>query len=165
MTPPGPDRCHRDRTGHFRTLPQTPVRGGLLCVTPPKTTSRASDKPILRFPERNDEDTFWTRADETKPASVKNKFKSEDMTRVRKHKEILWTEVAKNDPTSLVDRWFRDHIKAERWERIAGDLPEGGKCSPKHKWVLMTENAKSLTTCFQPVTRRRFGQRTRVPSS
>jgi hypothetical protein len=27
------------------------------------STSRASDKPILRFPERNDEDTFWTRVD------------------------------------------------------------------------------------------------------
>ncbi len=45
--------------------------------------SRASVKPILRFPERNDEDTFWTRTDETKPASTKNKFKSEDMARVR----------------------------------------------------------------------------------
>jgi hypothetical protein len=30
--------------------------------------SRASAKPILRLPERNDEDTTWTRADGTKPA-------------------------------------------------------------------------------------------------
>jgi hypothetical protein len=30
--------------------------------------SRASAKPILRLPERNDEDTAWTRADGTKPA-------------------------------------------------------------------------------------------------
>jgi hypothetical protein len=57
--------------------------------------SRASVKPILRFPERNDEDTFWTRADETNPGSVKNKFKSEDMARVRQRNEVLWTEVAK----------------------------------------------------------------------
>ncbi len=36
-------------------------------------------KPILRLPERNEEDTAWTRADGTKPASVKHKLKSEDM--------------------------------------------------------------------------------------
>ncbi len=30
--------------------------------------SRASAKPVLRLPERNDEDTAWTRADGTKPA-------------------------------------------------------------------------------------------------
>jgi hypothetical protein len=30
--------------------------------------SRASAKPILRLPERNDEDTAWTLADGTKPA-------------------------------------------------------------------------------------------------
>ncbi len=29
--------------------------------------SRVSAKPILRFPERNDEDTAWTRDDGTKP--------------------------------------------------------------------------------------------------
>ncbi len=45
--------------------------------------SRASTKPILRLPERNDKDTSWTHTDETKPVSVKNKFKSEDMARVR----------------------------------------------------------------------------------
>ncbi len=55
--------------------------------------TRASTKPILRFPERNDEDTFWTRTDETKPACVKNKFKSEDMTRVRQRKELLLRNV------------------------------------------------------------------------
>ena len=36
--------------------------------------SRASAKPILRLPERNDEDTVWTRADGTKPASGQNKL-------------------------------------------------------------------------------------------
>ncbi len=30
--------------------------------------SRASAKPILRLPERNEEDIAWTRADGTKPA-------------------------------------------------------------------------------------------------
>jgi hypothetical protein len=70
--------------------------------------SRASVKPILCFPERNDEDKFWTRTDETKSSSVKNKFKFEDMDRVRERKGFLWTEVVKNDPTSLVDRWFRE---------------------------------------------------------
>jgi hypothetical protein len=100
--------------------------------------SRVSGKPILWFPERNEEDKFWTRSDETKTVSVKNKFKFEDMTRVRQHKELLWTEVAKNDPTSLVDRWLWDHIKVDRWDRITGVFPQGDKCSPKHKWVLMT---------------------------
>ncbi len=76
--------------------------------------SRASDKPILCFPESNDEDTFWTRADETKTTSVKNKFKSEDMVRVRRRKEFLWTEGVKNDPTPLVERWWWDHIKVDR---------------------------------------------------
>ena len=51
--------------------------------------SRASAKPILCFPERNDEDTFWTRADETKPVSAKNKFKPEDMARVRQRKNLM----------------------------------------------------------------------------
>jgi hypothetical protein len=42
--------------------------------------SRASVTPILRLPERNEEDTRWTRADVTKPVSVKNKLTVEDMT-------------------------------------------------------------------------------------
>jgi hypothetical protein len=83
-------------------------------------------------------------ADETKPASVENKFKSEDMARVRQRKEFLWTEVANNDPTSLVDHLWWDHIKTDRWECIAGVFPQGDKCSTKHKWVLMTEDTKSL---------------------
>ena len=66
--------------------------------------SRDSVKPILCLPERNEEDTDWTRADGTKPASVKNKLKSEDMATVRKHKNLMWTEVAKNDQDSLLDR-------------------------------------------------------------
>jgi hypothetical protein len=56
--------------------------------------SRGSDKPILRLSERYDEDTSWTRTDEMKLDSVKNKFKSEDMPRVRQRKKLLWTEVA-----------------------------------------------------------------------
>ncbi len=42
--------------------------------------SRDNVKPILRWPERNEEDTVWTRADGTKSARVKNKLKSEDMS-------------------------------------------------------------------------------------
>ncbi len=33
MSPPGPDRSHPDRTGHFRTPPKTPVWGGRSCST------------------------------------------------------------------------------------------------------------------------------------
>ena len=57
--------------------------------------SRDSAKPILRLPERNDEDTAWTCADGSRPASGRNKVKSEDITRVRKRKELLSKEVAK----------------------------------------------------------------------
>jgi hypothetical protein len=80
--------------------------------------SRGSVKPILRCPERNEEDTPWTHADGTKSDSGKNKLTSEDMTTVRKCKDIMWTEVAKNDQDSLVDRWLRDQIKPERWDKI-----------------------------------------------
>ncbi len=45
--------------------------------------SRDSAKPILRFPERNDEYTFWTHTDETKPDSVKNRPKMIPL--------LLWT--------------------------------------------------------------------------
>ena len=44
--------------------------------------SRASVKPILRFPERNDTDDTWTRPDGTGTVTSKNKYKTEDMTRV-----------------------------------------------------------------------------------
>ena len=85
--------------------------------------SRASAKPIVCLPESNDEDTTWTRADGTKPATTKNKFKSEDMARVQQLKELMWADVSKNDPTSLVDRWFRDQIKPERWDRVVEVFP------------------------------------------
>ncbi len=65
--------------------------------------SRTSAKPILCLPERNDEETDWTRSDGTKPASGKNKLTVEDMARVRKHKELMRTEVDKNDIVQLRD--------------------------------------------------------------
>ena len=52
--------------------------------------SRDSVKPILRLPERNEEDTTWTRADGTKPASAKNKLKSEDMATICKRKDLRY---------------------------------------------------------------------------
>jgi len=91
--------------------------------------SRASAKPILSLTERNEEDTGWTR-DGTKTSSGRNKLTSEDMTRVRKHKELMRTEVTKNE---LVDRWLRDHIKPERWDRIVTVFPNRGKYSSQQK--------------------------------
>ncbi len=105
--------------------------------------SRDSVKPILRLPERNEEDTAWTRDDGTKAASGKNKLKSEDMTTIRKRKGLMWTEVAKNDQDSLVDHWLRDQIKPDTWDKIAQVFPQKGKCLPQQKWVLMTEDTKS----------------------
>ncbi len=102
--------------------------------------SRPSSKPILRLPKRNDEDTGWTHADGTKPFSDRNKLTVEDMTRVRKRKELMRTEVTKNE---LVDRWLRDHIKPERWDRITVVFPHGDKYSSHQKWVIMTEDTKS----------------------
>jgi hypothetical protein len=110
-------------------------------------------KPILRLPERNEEDTAWTRADGTKPASAKNKLKSEDMATIRKRKNLMWTEVAKNDQDSLVDRWLRDQIKPATWDKIAQVFPQQGKCSPQQKWVLMTEDTKSLV----PIRYQQYG--------
>jgi hypothetical protein len=86
--------------------------------------SRASVKPILRLPERNDEDTDWTRADGTKPASGKNKMPVESKVIVRQRKELMRAAVTKNQ---VVDRWLRDQIEAERWERIVTVFPHGNK--------------------------------------
>jgi len=62
------------------------------------------------------------------------------MARVRKRKELMRAEVDKND---IVHRWLRDHVKPERWDKIAGAFPHGGKYSPQQQWVLMQEDAKS----------------------
>ena len=96
--------------------------------------SRASAKPIFRLPERNDEDTAWTRADGTKPSSAKNKLKSEDMATIRKRKNLMWAEVAKNDQDSLVDRWLRDQIKPATWDKIAQVFPQQGSSSLAFYW-------------------------------
>ena len=110
--------------------------------------SRDSVKPILRWPERNEEDTVWTRADGTKPDRAKNKLKSEDMATIRKRKNLMWAEVAKNDQDSLVDRWLRDQIKPATWDKIAQVFPQQGKCSPQQKWVLMTEDTNQDHASF-----------------
>jgi hypothetical protein len=106
--------------------------------------SRDSVQNILRLPERNDEDTAWTHDDGTMPASAKNKLKCDDMATIRKRKGLMWTEVAKNDQDSLLERWLRDQIKPATWDKIAHDFPQKDKCLPKQKWVLMTEDTKSL---------------------
>ena len=64
--------------------------------------SRDSAKPILRLPERNEDDTAWTRADGTMPASSKNKLKCEDIGTVRERKSLMWTEVAKKTKTDVL---------------------------------------------------------------
>jgi len=115
--------------------------------------SRTSDKPILCLPERNEEDTGWTRDDGSKSPTGRNKLTVEDMTRVLKHKELLWKEVAKNEQTSLVDRWLWDHIKPERWVHIVVVFPQGDKYLPQHKWILMTEDTKSPT----PIRYQQYG--------
>ena len=61
-----------------------------------------SAKSILLLPERNEEDTGWLSHEGINPASVFNKMKPEDLATVRKRKDILAQEVAKN--ASLVDQ-------------------------------------------------------------
>jgi hypothetical protein len=70
-------------------------------------------------------------------------LKSDDIATVRKRKDLMWTEVDKNDQDSLVDRWLWDQIKPERWNKIAQVFPQEDKCLPQQKWVLMTEDTKS----------------------
>ena len=94
--------------------------------------SRDSVKPILRLPERNEEDTAWTRDHGTKAASAKNKLKSEDMATIRKRKDLMWTEVTKNDQDSLVDRWLRDQIKPAKWDKIAQVFRKASVCPSRN---------------------------------
>ncbi len=69
-----------------------------------ESESTGSAIPILCFPERNVEDTDWTRTDGTKHVSDKNKVKTDDRTRVRQHKEFLSKEVVRIEQDSLLDR-------------------------------------------------------------
>jgi hypothetical protein len=64
----------------------------------------------------------------------------EATVRVRQRKELMPSAVTKNQ---VVDRWLRDDIKGERWERITGAFPHGNKHSPKQQWVLMTEDTRT----------------------
>ena len=68
-----------------------------------ETTSPVSDsvKSILHFPERDEDNTAWLFPEGIKPTSVLNKMKGETIATVRKRKEILATEVTKDD--SVVD--------------------------------------------------------------
>ena len=49
----------------------------------------------MSLPERNDDDTPWTRADDRRSTCGRNKVKTEDITRVSKRKELLSKEVTK----------------------------------------------------------------------
>jgi hypothetical protein len=66
------------------------------------------------------------------------------MATIRKRKDLMWTEVAKNDQDSLLDNWLWDQIRPVTWDKIAQVFPQEGKCSPHQKWVLITEDTKSL---------------------
>jgi hypothetical protein len=107
--------------------------------------SRDSVKPILRWSERNEEDTDWTRVDGTKPSSAKNKLKSEVMATIRKRKDLMCTEVAKNDQDSLVDRWLWDQIKPDTWDKIVQVFPQQGKCSPQRREHTQSKYSRSVT--------------------
>ncbi len=65
------------------------------------------------------------------------------MATIHKRKDLMWTEVAKNDQDSLVDRWWWDQIKPDTWDKIDQVFPQQGKCSTPQKWVIMTEDTKS----------------------
>ncbi len=43
-------------------------------------------------------------------------------------------------------RGLWDHINTDRCEHITRVFPQGDKCFPNHKWVLMTEDTKSLVS-------------------
>jgi hypothetical protein len=75
------------------------------------------------------------------------------MATIRKGKILMWTEVSKNDQDSLVDHWLRDQIKPATRDKIDQVFPQQDKCSPQQKWVLMTEDTKSLV----PIRYQQYG--------
>ncbi len=75
------------------------------------------------------------------------------MGTVRERKALMWTEVTKNEQESLVDRWFRDQIKPDTWDKIDQVFPQGGKCLPQQKWVRMIEDTKSVV----PIRYQQYG--------
>ena len=83
-----------------------------------------SANPIWSSTERNEEDTVWTRTDDTRPATVKNTVKVEDIARVHKRKEVLSKEVAKNDQSSLVDRCLWNKVRQETWDNYSTTFPQ-----------------------------------------
>ena len=70
--------------------------------------------------------TGWLSYEGIKSATVFNKMKPEDIGTVRKHKDILAEEVAKNG--SLVDQWLRDKVNPSTWRKNETLFPEGKKC-------------------------------------
>ena len=87
------------------------------------------------------------------PASAKNKLKCGDMGTVRERKALMWTEVAKNDQDSLVDRWLRDQIKPATWDKLVHAFPQRGQHLPQQKWVRQIEDTKSLV----PIRYQQYG--------
>jgi hypothetical protein len=78
--------------------------------------------PILCLPERDEDDTFWTRADVTQTVSGKNKMRVESMSIVHQRKDLLWKEAVKNEQASLVDHRIQDHIGEHRWQHIVASF-------------------------------------------
>ena len=71
--------------------------------------------------------------------------------RVRKHKEILGTEVAKNG--SVVDLWFRDKVNTATWDKNLTNFPYGKKCMSQHKWMQLSDD----TTSDTPIRYQQYG--------
>jgi hypothetical protein len=47
------------------------------------------------------------------------------MATIRKRKNLMWAEVAKNDQDSLVDRWLRDQRSASVTSKLVVEQDEG----------------------------------------
>ena len=106
---------------------------------------------ILLLPERNEEDTGWLTHEGINPASAFNKMKPEDLATVRKRKDMLAQEVAKN--ASLVDQWLRDKVNPSTWNKNETLFPEGKKCLPQQKWMLLPDDTASAS----PVRYQQYG--------
>ncbi len=75
------------------------------------------------------------------PATFLNKIKSEVLGTVRKRKEMVAAEVAKDG--TVVDLWLRDKVNNGTWEKNSVNFPEGKKCMSQHKWMKLPDDTTS----------------------
>lgn len=70
------------------------------------------------LPERNEEDTGWTRLAKTNTGhglSGKNKYKVESLEIVSHRKDKLDKVVVRQETSSDTDKWVREDVSKKKW--------------------------------------------------